>query len=657
VSEPSDQLESSSEQLDSSSEIASSQRLVPAHESDVLESSGEEPFVLQPYDLPLELPPIPGVSIVGQELRSSTGIVYSGWLRGGGQVRITASRWPLEPEWRGQLPELLNRLQAPELEALPFVPLHDTHADPPWFVLRDPRGLPLTRVLARHGIPRFQWSSSVIYQFAKKVAQLHELGILHLDIRPETVHVDAKTGTACFSTLGLFQPRAELLREMMRADQATALGAASALAPELLSPETLGPASERTDVYAIGATLYTLLSGSTPFSGGTTATILRKVASEDPTPLGRINADVPEVLEALCVACLKKNPADRPKDARVIAEALEATAKVPPGPVSLTRLIQVIGDYRVVRILQRRGATVIYEVISKRHESSLALELGPLHGVEAESSLQRERELIQCLEKHPNILKIHEVGLHEGRRYTVSSLVDGRTLEDLLAEGPLPLRRAMAIGRDIAHALVFCHNYGVVHRGTRPDLVLVDDATGRALLTSVGRGPEVVDEGRGPTALVSRGLLFSTLFYFSPEQVDDSIGTIDGQTDVYVLGVMIYEMLTGMRPYGGDTPRAVLGEILTGEPPSPESLNPAVDQSAAAVCLRALAVEKERRYRSATELREDLQRWLDGQPVEARQRSFFGSLTRRITRRVWVSARRMLGLVGRSYDRLRSREA
>lgn len=601
------------------------------------------------FEAEAELPELPGITVLGEESRGGSGVVHSGWKSGGGRVRIFVARWPLPAELREAIAGQARRLAQAKHRAAPRLALAELGVERGLFALVDPGGLALTKVLARHGIPSFAWSAAVMRLVAEAAAELHDLNILHLDIVPARIQVDEVSGVPRLSSLGWFQARGPQLRALIRSDDSPDLGAVGALAPELIDPGAFGEVGRHTDVYALGATLYTLLAGTAPFSGGTAATVLRKVVSEDPTPLGRINPDVPEALEALCVACLKKSPRERPIDLRaVVAKLGEVSGAAAPGPVSLlTRVIQIIGEYRVVRIRERRGATVSYEVLAKGGIRPLALELGPVASGEEESSLQQQRELIQRIEDHPSVLKIHEVGLHEGRRYMVTDLVEGRSLEDYLAEGPLPVRRAVALARDIASALVFCHTYGVVHRGARPDLILVDDASKKALLTSIGRSPEVSGEGGGPTTLVSKGLLFSTLFYFSPEQIDASLGVIDGQTDIYVLGITLYEMLTGRRPFKGSGPRSLLANILTGEPRSPQALNHQVDADIASICLKCIAVERHKRYWTAREVQQDLQRWLDGLPVRARRRGAVASLLRWLGRRASINARRTLGMVQR----------
>lgn len=640
-------LSSASSAIQDSSVLEATSDIVNADAN--LDRAGSDTDFERLFELPLDHPEIAGVSVLSTEGRNpgSGGVVFPAWRSGQGRVQVLVARWSLPTDLRVQVARWFEGLKECDHNCLTPVILSSVEADAAWCVVADPGGIPLSKVLARHGVPRFLWSAAVMSQVASAIAQLHAKSVLHLDIRPELIHVDPVSGNPKFASYGFFQPRGALLRSVVRAES-NLLAAASMLAPELVDGTKDGQVDQATDIYAFGATLYTLLSGSTPFTGGTTATILRKVAREDPTPVRRIQSDIPEELEALCVACLKKNPRERPASMEHVAQALlKFAGEEMPGPVSGTRVIQVIGEYRVARVRERRGATVLYEVISTQNQTPLILELGPVRSDDTESTLQRQRELVQRIEDHPNVLKIHEIGVHEGRRYTVTDFVEARTLEDLLAEGPLPVRRAAEIARDVARALSFCHTYGVVHRGARPDLILIDDTTGKALLTSVGRAPEVAEEGGGPTALVSRGLLFSTLFYFAPEQVNDSIGTIDGQTDTYVLGVTLYELLTGRRPFTGNGPRALLAAVMTGEPWSPASLNHQVDADMAAICLKAISVEKYKRYLTAKEFESDLIRWLDGQPVKARSRNAFFALMRRMKRRVRIGIKRLIKLLAR----------
>lgn len=629
--------------LEASPDSDSRPEFSAASEGENAESqNADHEFVL---DWPVAAPTVPNLSILGQECVGSAGVVFSGWQSGGGRVRVVVSWWAADEAQRLEMKRVATALQELYDPCFSRLLRFRFERQRAFYVIPEPAGLSLAKVLARHGIPRFAWSAKVILEVAKALKKLHDRGILIKDIQPAAIHVDKVTGLPTFAGYGLFQPRGQTLHDGMRQGISQNFAALSTIAPEYVNPERFGEIGLESDIYSLGATLYTLLSGSTPFTGGTAATILRKVAHEDPTPLSRLNKGFPEILESLCMACLSRNPSDRPKTLQVIIDALEsATEAGAPGPVAATSVIQVIKDYRVVSIRERRGATVSYEVISKAHTRPLSLELAPLRNNDVETSLRRQRELIQRVESHPNVLRIHEVGLHEGRRFTVTDSIEARTLEDLLAEGPLPVRRSAEVARDVASALTFCHNYGVVHRGARPDLILVEDETGRALLTSIGRGSDVAEEGGGPTTLVSKGLLFSTLFYFAPEQVNDRIGTIDGQTDIFVLGVTLYEMLTGLRPFVGTTPRALLSKIMLGEPRNPRALNHQVDAEIAAICLKALSIDKHQRYLTANELLQDLERWLKGQEVRASSPGFLTSWSRRAIRGFQIYSRRAWSL-------------
>lgn len=591
-------------------------------------------------------PLIEGVSVVGEERQSSAGTIFSGWQSGVGRVRVCVSQWSPSQEERARISEHIRRLKDLEGRVLTPITRADMEHDAPSFVIADPSGLSLERVIARHGVPPPKWSALVMRHIADGLLAMHERGIMHLDVRPSSIHVDPTQGYPSFTNYGFFQMHGAMLRAVLRDETVGPFSQASILAPEQVDSHSVNLPSEQTDIYMFGATLYTLLAGTTPFTGGTTATILRKVIHEDPTPLRRIDPGIPEDMESLCVACLKKKPRERPQSFQAIIKVLDKlVGKSMPGSISPSRVTQIIAEYRVIRIRERRGTSTLYEVLPKKTTEPRLLELGPVPNADGDNDLQRERELIQRIEDHPHILKIHEVGMHEGRRFVVTDFVEGRSLEDYLAEGPLPVRRAAEIALDISRALSFCHTYGVVHRGARPDLILVEDDTGRALLTSIGRAPEVADEGGGPTTLVSKGLLFSTLFYFAPEQIDYTKGTIDGQTDIYVLGITIYELITGRRPFTGPSPRAVLAAIMSGEPRSPQSLNHQVDADLAAICLKAMSLNKYHRYITATELQQDLQRWLDGQPVHAQIPSPLFSIVRRLSRRVSIQLRRIASLL------------
>lgn len=258
----------------------------------------------------------------------------------------------------------------------------------------------------------------------------------------------------------------------------------------------------------------------------------------------------------------------------------------------------MLGKYQIIERLGRGGMAEVYKAYHPQLERYAAVKV--LHGFLAEGQdfqarFQREAKAIAAL-RHPNIVQIYDIDTYDENYFMVMEFIDGGTLKDRLlqASGPLAIREMAHIFREIASALDYAHRQGVLHRDIKPANVLLDQS-GRVVLTDFGIA-RIVSE----TQFTVTGTLVGTPAYMSPEQ---GMGlNISAPSDIYSLGIILYEMVTGKVPFDADTPLAVIHKHINEPLPSPRTIRDDIPQVLEAVIVKALAKEPGERFQSAAEL-------------------------------------------------------
>ncbi len=271
------------------------------------------------------------------------------------------------------------------------------------------------------------------------------------------------------------------------------------------------------------------------------------------------------------------------------------------------------GRYEIVRHLARGGMAEVYLAHDLMLDRPVALKVLFPELSTDRNFVERFRREAQAAANlsHPNIVSIYDWGEEEGTYFIVMEYIEGRTLGQIIrSEGPLLADRAAEIGADVAAALGFAHKSGVVHRDVKPGNVLISP-TGVVKVTDFG----IARAANSDQDLTQTGAVMGTATYFSPEQAQGN--RVDGRSDVYSLGVVLYEMSIGRPPFSGDNPMAIAYKHVREEPVPPRSINADVPEALEAIVLQAMAKNPNDRYTSADELRQDLLRFRQGRVVLA----------------------------------------
>ena len=350
-----------------------------------------------------------------------------------------------------------------------------------------------------------------------------------------------------------------------------------------------------------------------------------------------------------CPDCGSPLPADAPQGLcpQCLAQAAlktQSSTASPPSPdqtltidassvVEVSPTIRYFGDYELIQEIARGGMGVVYKARQKSLHRIVAVKMilaGQLAGDVEVKRFRTEAEAAANLQ-HPNIVAIHEIGEHEGRHYFSMDYVDGPSLASGSKEGPMPAIKAAELVKTLAEAIQFAHQRGILHRDLKPHNVLID-SRGIPRITDFGLAKQVNQE----SSLTTEGAVMGSPSYMPPEQAAGRQDLVGPASDVYSLGAILYELLTGQPPFRGKTAMETVRQVIDNDPAPPSKLNSKLPSDLETICLKCLEKKPDHRYSSARMLAEELGRFLNHEPIWARPASSFRKAGAWIQRHPWM---------------------
>jgi hypothetical protein len=282
----------------------------------------------------------------------------------------------------------------------------------------------------------------------------------------------------------------------------------------------------------------------------------------------------------------------------------------------VTALPATLGDYELVEEIGRGGMGVVYRAVQKSLGRTVALKMLLRRDLASRADLARFRSEAEAAAQldHPGIVSIFEVGECDGHPFYSMRFIEGTTLAKQLASGPIPPRDGAALLARVADAVQAAHDRGVLHRDLKPSNILID-ATGRPHVTDFGLAKRI----EADQSVTHTGAILGTPCYMSPEQAAGSRGDVGPTSDVWSLGAILYQMLTGRPPFQAASPMDTLLAVLETDPPAPRTVAPGVNRDLEMIALKSLQKPQELRYASAGALASDLRAFLAGETIAARR--------------------------------------
>ncbi|MEW5961000.1 MAG: serine/threonine-protein kinase, partial [Chloroflexota bacterium] len=481
-----------------------------------------------------------------------------------------------------------------------------------YFVMEYIDGLDLGQLIAQHRDKAELLPHAEVLRigraFASALDYAHKQGVVHRDVKPSNLMV-ASDGRVVLTDFGLAM-------DVEQGSLGEVFGSAQYIAPEQArrSADAIPPS----DLYSLGVILYELLTGRVPFDDPSpTAVALQHMTLDPPAPR-ELNPDLNEATAAVLLKALRKAPEERYQTGKALIDALEQALQAADQPAGAALgappnlLGQQLDEYRLEALEGQGGMARVYRGVDVRLNRRVAIKVidTPFRtDSDYVMRFQREAQAIAQLE-HPHIVRLYRYGEALGVLYIAMQHIEGKNLHSLIAKHRqerafIPAEEVSRIIRQVGQALDYAHSQGVIHRDVKPSNIMLNkEGTvfltdfGLALLTEVG----------------TRGEILGSPHYIAPEQAMSS-ANVTPQSDLYAVGVILYEMLTGELPFEAGEPLEIAMLHMTEPPPAPGELRPGLSRPVEAVLLKALAKKPEERYASGAALAEALDEALRSAPI------------------------------------------
>jgi serine/threonine protein kinase/tetratricopeptide (TPR) repeat protein/TolB-like protein len=468
-------------------------------------------------------------------------------------------------------------------------------------------GRDLSKIISERGKFPLREACDIVRQICSGLDAAHAEGVVHRDLKPQNIMLDAQ-GRVFLMDFGL--ARSTELVGMTRTG--ALIGTPTYMSPEQARGEK---ADARTDIFALGVIFYELITGKRPYKDEPMMATLVRRTKELATAPSQVDSAVPQSVSEIVMKCLQiktdlryQNVSDILHDLDLIlpSQSSGSQSASARGAAQALSSGSFFGPrYRIESLLGEGGMGKVYKAQDGELRRTVALKLVRPELASDPDSMDRLKQeiLLASRVSHKNILRIHDLGDVGGLKFISMAYVDGKDLHQIIAaDGKLPVPRAVRIARQLCLALEAAHSEGVVHRDLKPQNVLVDHED-QVYVSDFGLAKSLEAHN---SAATQAGEVNGTPRYMSPEQVES--GVVDNRSDLYALGLILYEMVTADLPFQSESVLQAMYQRVTQSPKSPKELNPDLPDSLVNVIMRCLEKDPAQRYQHARDILVDLER-------------------------------------------------